>query len=247
MRNLVAIIFIVAVATSSPAMAASASKQESAGVGAGVVIGALAGGPVGAIIGAAIGAKLGDTMHNKSSAIDTLSGSLDESRSDIAILEGDIRALNGDIDSLSAELEHFQEIDRPQLVNLMQAGIAMDLLFRTDEHVLADTTGGRLSELASAVAQMRDVRVQLDGFADERGDSEYNLKLSERRVNFVREQLVAAGINPSQIRVSAHGEAPAQDESVDSYALERRVSLKLFIAGGNTPDSSTEPFAQAAN
>ena len=246
MRNLVAIILIVAVATSSPAMAASTSKQESAGVGAGVVIGALAGGPVGAIIGAAIGAKVGDTMHNKASTIDTLSGSLDESRSDVAILESDIRSLSSDIDSLSAELEHFQEIDRPQLVSLMQAGIAMDLLFRTDEYVLADTTGGRLAELASAVAQMSDVRVQLDGFADERGDSDYNLKLSEKRVEFVREQLVAAGISPSHIRVSAHGEAPAQDESVDSYALERRVSLKLFIEGGNTPDSSTEPFAQAS-
>jgi outer membrane protein OmpA-like peptidoglycan-associated protein len=244
MRNLVAIILIVAVATSSPAMAASASKQESTGVGAGVVIGALAGGPVGAIIGAAIGAKVGDTMHNKASTIDTLSGSLDESRSDVAILESDIRSLNNDIDSLSAELEHFQEFDRPQLVSLMQAGIAMDLLFRTDEYVLADTTGGRLAELANAVAQMRDVRVQLDGFADERGDSDYNLKLSEKRVEFVREQLVAAGINPSYIRVSAHGEAPAQDESVDSYALERRVSLKLFIQGDTA--STTEPFAQAS-
>lgn len=229
MRNLVAIILIVAVATSSLAMAASTSKQESAGVGAGVVIGALAGGPAGAIIGAAIGARLGDTMHNKASTIDTLSGSLDESRSDVAILESDIRALNGDIESLGAELEHFQRVDRPQLVSLMQAGIAMDLLFRTDEYVLADTTGNRLAELASAVAQMRDVRVQLDGFADERGDSDYNLKLSEKRVEFVREQLVAAGVSPSQIQVSAHGEVPAQDESADSYALERRVALKIFI------------------
>lgn len=235
MRNLVAIILIVAVATSSPAIAASASKQENAGVGVGVVIGALAGGPVGAIIGAAIGAKVGDTMHNKASTIDTLSGSLDESRSDIAILESDIR-------TLSAELEHFQEIDRPQLVSLMQAGIAMDLLFRTDEYVLADTTGGRLADLAGAVAQMRDVRVQLDGFADERGDSDYNLKLSRKRVEFVREQLIAAGINPSQIRVSAHGEAPAQDESVDSYALERRVALKIFI-----DDTTPRSVASASN
>jgi outer membrane protein OmpA-like peptidoglycan-associated protein len=242
MRNLVAIILIVAVATSSPAIAASASKQENAGVGAGVLIGALAGGPVGAIIGAAIGAKVGDTMHNKASTIDTLSGSLDESRSDVAILESDIRTLSSDIDSLSAELEHFQEIDRPQLVSLMQAGIAMDLLFRTDEYVLADTTGGRLADLAAAVAQMRDVRVQLDGFADERGDSDYNLKLSKKRVEFVREQLIAAGINPSQIRISAHGEAPAQDESVDSYALERRVALKIFI-----DDTIPRSVASASN
>jgi len=235
MRNLVAIILIVAVATSSPAMAASASKQESAGVGAGVVIGALAGGPVGAIIGAAIGAKVGDTMHNKASTIDTLSGSLEVSRGELALLESDV-------DTLSAELARFEKIDRPQLINLMQAGIAMDLLFRTDEFVLADTTGSRLAELAGAVAQMKDIRVQLDGFADERGDSEYNLELSAKRVEFVREQLVAAGIDPSHIRVSAHGEAPAQDDSVDSYALERRVSLKIFIDG-----DSSQSVASAIN
>jgi len=235
MRNLVTIILIVAAATSSPAMAASASKQESTGVGAGVVIGALAGGPVGAIIGAAIGAKVGDTMHNKASTIDTLSGSLEVSRGELALLESDV-------DTLSAELARFEKIDRPQLINLMQAGIAMDLLFRTDEFVLADTTGSRLAELAGAVAQMKDIRVQLDGFADERGDSEYNLELSAKRVEFVREQLVAAGIDPSHIRVSAHGEAPAQDDSVDSYALERRVSLKIFIDG-----DSSQSVASAIN
>jgi len=235
MRNLVTIILIVAAATSSPAMAASASKQESTGVGAGVVIGALAGGPVGAIIGAAIGAKVGDTMHNKASTIDTLSGSLEVSRGELALLESDV-------DTLSAELARFEKIDRPQLINLMQAGIAMDLLFRTDEFVLANTTGSRLAELAGAVAQMKDIRVQLDGFADERGDSEYNLELSAKRVEFVREQLVAAGIDPSHIRVSAHGEAPAQDDSVDSYALERRVSLKIFIDG-----DSSQSVASAIN
>ena len=222
MRNLVAIIFIVAVATSSSALAAPASKEENVGISSGLVIGALAGGPVGAIIGAAIGAKFGDTMHKKSDTIDTLYGALDETRSDVASLENDL-------DTLSAELARFEQIDRPQLVRLMQAGIAMDLLFRTDEYVLADTTGSRLAELAGAVAQMKDIRVQLDGFADERGDSDYNLELSAKRVEFVRDQLLAAGINPSRIHVTAHGEAPAQDDSADSYALERRVALKIFI------------------
>ena len=45
----------------------------------------------------------------------------------------------------------------------------MDLLFRTDEYALADTTGGRFASLASTLASMPDIRVQLDGFADERG------------------------------------------------------------------------------
>jgi len=232
MQKIIAIVLIMALSV-SPAFAAKASTEENVGVGTGAVVGALAGGPIGFFIGAAIGAKVGDTMHQKSNTIDSLTGSLDQSLSDV-------RTLNNDIDSLSADLARLQTVDRPELVNLMQAGIAMDLLFRTDEHVLADTTGGRLAELAGDLAAMPDIRVQLDGFADERGDSDYNQKLSEKRVTFVREQLVAAGIDPSRIRIAAHGEAPAQDDSVDSYALERRVSLKLFI-------DNSRPLASNSN
>lgn len=240
MRHTIVTITVLALSISFPVFADSASREEKVGVGAGAVVGALAGGPVGFIIGAAIGAKIGDTMEQKSMSIESLAGSLDDSRRNANELEYDVQALNRDIDSLSAELQQYREIDRPGLINLMQAGIAMDLLFRTDEHVLADTTGGRLAELARGVSAMPDIRVQLDGFADERGESDYNLKLSEKRVEFVREQLISAGIHPSRIHIAAHGEAPAQDQSVDSYALERRVSLKLFIEGA-------QPFASSPN
>jgi outer membrane protein OmpA-like peptidoglycan-associated protein len=235
MRKLIAIIITVAVAAYAPAATAEASKEENIGVGSGIVIGAIAGGPVGAIIGAAIGAKVGDTMHSKNSEIDTLHGSLDASRDDV-------RTLHRDINSLNAELEHYEQIDRPQLISLMQAGIEMDLLFRTDEYALADSTGDRLAALARDVAQMGDIRVQLDGFADERGAAEYNLGLSQKRVEFVRDQLVAAGVHPSRIEAIAHGEAPAQDASADSYALERRVSLTLFI-----DSDAMQPVAQTSD
>lgn len=222
MRKTIATILILTLAATSNAFAGTPSKEENVGVGAGAVVGALAGGPVGFVIGAAIGAKVGDTMHNKSETIDTLYGSLNESR-------GDIESLENDLNTLNSELARIEKIDRPQLISLMQAGIAMDLLFRTDEHVLADATGIRLQELATALAGMPDIQVQLDGFADERGEADYNLQLSEKRVEFVRDQLIAAGIDPSRIGHAAHGEAPAQDDNVDSLALERRVSVKLFI------------------
>jgi len=228
MRKLFVVFLIAALATASPAFA-EPSKQENIGVGSGAVIGGLAGGPVGVVIGAAIGGKLGERMQRKTEKIETLSGSLVSSESDVEQLEQDVRELTTNIDTLNAELERIETIDRPKLVSLMQAGISMDVLFRTDEHVLADTTGGRLAELAGGLASMPDIRVQLDGFADERGDADYNLQLSQKRVEFVRDQLVSAGVNSSRIKISAHGEAAAQDESADSYALERRVSLKLFI------------------
>lgn len=202
--------------------AAASSKEENIGVGTGAVVGALAGGPFGFIIGAAFGAKIGDSIHQKSESIDTLQGSLQNSRQSIARLERGV-------DDLSAEVEHLQSIARPELVSLMQAGINMDLLFRTDEFALTDTTGDRLVQMAGSLANMPGVKIQLDGFADERGDAAYNQALSAKRVEFVRDLFITSGVHPTRISSSAHGERVAQSPDVDSYALERRVSVKLFI------------------
>lgn len=239
MRKTITALSIITLVAATSAVAEPASKEENIGVGSGALIGAAAGGPVGLVIGAAIGVKIGDKMHRKNTEIENLNVSLDSSEDEVLELKGELDTLNDNLDALSARLAHVQSIDRPALVNLMQAGIAMDLLFRTDEHALADTTGARLAELAGSVATMPDIRVQLDGFADERGDADYNLELSKKRVEFVRDQLAAAGIEPSRIRITAHGEAPAQDDSIDSYALERRVSLKLFI--DDSPSFASTP------
>ena len=229
MRKTISVITIISLAALAPfAAQAKPSKQESIGVGAGAIVGAAAGGPVGLVVGAAIGASIGDRMYRKNEEIDALSASLAASRSEVVRLEGEVSAMDRNLDTLSAELQRLQQYSSPELAGLLESGIAMDLLFRTDESVLADTTGSRLHELATTLAAMPQVRVRLDGFADERGDESYNQKLSEQRVNFIRDQLVAAGVEASRISAAAHGESPAQDDSVDSYALERRVSLTLY-------------------
>ena len=224
MRNtIIAMTASISILFAVPSQAATkTSKEESIGVGSGALIGAVVGGPVGLVFGAAIGARIGDNVHQKNERIEDLQGSVASSGNTVTRLENDI-------DALSGEIERLQNVARPELIGLLQAGIAMDLLFRTDEAVLADTTGDRLAQLAGTLASMSDIHIQLDGFADERGDSDYNLGLSERRVQFIHDQLVAAGVHPDRINVSAHGESAAQDETLDSYALERRVSVKLFI------------------
>ncbi len=240
MRKLIWTITTLGLLAAAPAVhAGTASKEESIGAGAGGVIGAVAGGPVGFIVGAAIGAKIGDVFFKKDTEIESLNDSLNVSRAKVGDLEYDVQTLNANIDHMGDELQRMRRLARPEVVSLLQAGIAMDLLFRTDEHFLADTTGGRLAVLATTLASMPDIQVKLDGFADERGDSSYNQRLSEKRVSFVREQLVAAGVAPSRISYAAHGEAPAQDATPDSFALERRVSLTLFM--DNTPSFASNP------
>ena len=224
MRYTTTITLATFLALGSQTASAAASKEENISVGSGAVIGVLAGGPVGLIIGAAIGAKVGETIHEKSDLIETLQVSLDDKERSVLILQRNVDELRGEVASL-------QTIARPELVSLMQAGIDMDLLFRTDEFALTDTTGDRLAQMAGTLANMADVRIQLDGFADERGDEIYNHEVSERRVEFVRNLFINAGVHPTRISTSAHGESVAQNPDVDSYALERRVSVKLFIDG----------------
>jgi outer membrane protein OmpA-like peptidoglycan-associated protein len=130
-------------------------------------------------------------------------------------------------------------VARPELLALMQAGIEMDLLFRTDEHKLGNTTDSKLRQLATSLASLPDVYIQLDGFADERGDADYNQNLSARRAENVREILTSNGIAESRIKVAAHGESPAADDNIDSLALERKVSLTLFI--DETPSFASNP------
>lgn len=230
---------LLACVASAPALAEGTSKEEASGLGAGVVIGALAGGPIGAMIGGAIGAKIGIEFNERNEQVDSLSASLDQSNGQINSLQQNISNLNAQIQSVDAKLQAARDKAKPEVLALLQAGIEMDLLFRTDEHVLADSTGGKLSQLAASVSADPEIQIRLDGFADERGDEGYNQQLSRQRVEFVRDQLVAAGIQPSRISVAAHGESPAQDESIDSYALERRVSLTLFV--DTTPALAANP------
>ncbi len=232
MRNKIIMAGLIATMAAAPAFAESASKEESIGVSAGAVIGAIAGGPVGLVVGAAFGAKLGEEFFQRDTEIDQLSASLQGSQSRVNELERDVVALGGD-------LQRMQQESRPELLSLLQAGIEMDLLFRTDEDVLSATTGSRLQQLAASLASMPDVFVRLDGFADERGNAAYNQKLSARRAEHVMHVLLANGVPAARISVRAHGESPAADNNVDSFAFERKVSLTLYIE--DSPSFAANP------
>jgi outer membrane protein OmpA-like peptidoglycan-associated protein len=232
MRNKIILTGLIAVLAAAPAFAESASKEESIGVSAGAVIGVIAGGPVGLVVGAALGAKLGEEFFQRDTEIDQLSASLQGSKSRVNELEHDVVALGGD-------LQRMEEESRPELLSLLQAGIEMDLLFRTDEDVLSATTGSRLQQLAASLATMPGVFVRLDGFADERGNAAYNQKLSARRAEHVMHVLLANGVPAARVSVRAHGESPAADNNVDSFAFERKVSLTLYIE--DSPSFAANP------
>jgi len=241
MRIHTGVIGIIACFAVGSALAAKpASREENVGVGSGVVLGAVVGGPFGAILGGAIGGKLGDVFAKRKEQVATLGSDLEGSRARVRELQQSVVALNGDIDSLGGDLERMRSVARPELLSLLQAGIEMDLLFKTDEYVLTESTDKRLNDLAASLSAMPDVFIKLDGYADERGDANYNHDLSIRRVEHVRDVLIVNGVPEGRIQMDAHGEIPSADGNADSYALERKVSLVLFI--DESPSFAANPL-----
>jgi OOP family OmpA-OmpF porin len=71
-------------------------------------------------------------------------------------------------------------------------------------------------------------RAELIGYADEIGNANYNLQLSERRANKVKELMIAAGIDGSRLTTRGGGEdASVNKDSSQARQLVRRVTFRL--------------------
>ncbi|VXC03893.1 Flagellar motor protein MotB [Flavobacterium sp. 9AF] len=69
--------------------------------------------------------------------------------------------------------------------------------------------------------------VEVIGYADEVGTSEYNDKLSSARAAFVKDVIVKAGIDASRLVETGKGEDNSVENSAYSRKLVRRVTFKL--------------------
>lgn len=80
---------------------------------------------------------------------------------------------------------------------------------------------------ATYLAKNQQVKVRLEGHADERGSREYNLALGERRAQSVKHYLSMMGVQEIQINTLSYGEEKPVSEGHDESAwkLNRRVEI----------------------
>ena len=82
---------------------------------------------------------------------------------------------------------------------------------------------------ADFLNQHPDMRVRVEGFADERGSIEYNLMLGQQRAEAARNALIAAGVDPSRVEIVSFGKANAvcAESSETCYQQNRRAAFSL--------------------
>jgi outer membrane protein OmpA-like peptidoglycan-associated protein len=83
----------------------------------------------------------------------------------------------------------------------------------------------KLAEFANLIKSNPDKIIQLSGFADGLGNPAYNMKLSQRRVQAVKSELVKMGVQNQQIVEQYFG---SEQASGGKNANERRVDIRIL-------------------
>jgi len=79
------------------------------------------------------------------------------------------------------------------------------VFFALDSSTLSSDARATLDKQAAWLAKYPQVQVQVAGNADERGTTEYNLALGQRRATTARDYLAAHGVNSSRMSVISFG------------------------------------------
>lgn len=110
-----------------------------------------------------------------------------------------------------------------------------DVLFDTGKAELRTGAMRAVDRLAEVLKQYEERRVSIEGFTDSTGSDDYNMALSERRANAVRQALVSRGVPPNRIMVRPYGEAypVATNDTAAGRQMNRRVEIVLSDSQGN--------------
>jgi outer membrane protein OmpA-like peptidoglycan-associated protein len=84
-------------------------------------------------------------------------------------------------------------------------GLLAEINYPEGQARLPEATSGQLRRIAAWADDNFDGYVVIDGHADRSGPEAGNTKLALRRARIVRDQLLALGVDPSQLTISAFG------------------------------------------
>ncbi len=132
-----------------------------------------------------------------------------------------------------------QESARGLIVNMS------DVLFAFNKYELKPDAQIKLAKISGILLTYPNLKVQVEGYTDNIGSDEYNLKLSQERATTVQGFLVEQGVPPGNVSSQGFGMAdPVADNATSAgRAANRRVSLVVSGASigvqEQTPGNST--------
>jgi OOP family OmpA-OmpF porin len=102
------------------------------------------------------------------------------------------------------------------------------MLFNTNSSYMKSEAHPLLDEVATILEKNPQIKVEIQGYADNTGTAEYNQWLSERRAQRVMDYLVSKGIARERLQAKGYGSTRpvASNATEEGRAQNRRVELK---------------------
>ena len=183
---------------------AKAKRGAVIGAAAGAVAGAVVGNQggnnrTGAVVGAAAGAAIGGAIGHK----------MDQQ-------EKELREIPG------------VEVSRPSEGEI-EVRMTSDILFDYNSSALRAESRETLRNLAENFSKYPDNTIEVAGHTDSSGSDDYNMGLSEKRADSVRDYLVQNGVPSSKIVARGFGESQPKETNAtpEGRQLNRRVEIHI--------------------
>jgi len=107
--------------------------------------------------------------------------------------------------------------------------IKQQVHFATNKHTILADSFGLLDQVAQVLKDYPNIKVKIEGHTDSQAADDFNLKLSQRRADAVREYLINAGISPDRMTAVGFGETMpiASNKTDKGRAQNRRVDFNI--------------------
>lgn len=113
--------------------------------------------------------------------------------------------------------------------NAVESGKLYTIHFEYDRFNIREEDKPLLARNAQWLNINPAVEVRIEGYADERGESEYNLALGDKRARSVERYLEDMGVKKDRLATISYGEEKPVDQGhdEDAWAKNRRAEFKI--------------------
>jgi outer membrane protein OmpA-like peptidoglycan-associated protein len=151
----------------------------------------------------------------------------------LGMVQGDVQQLRGDLNTMRTEFG--------AKITAMEDGLhfALPVTFNYDDASLRTENQPAIARFTKiAQSYYPGSKITVEGFADPAGTPRYNLMLSKRRAETVRQALLAQGLTTNDVEAIGYGETrlvtPGAAKDAPGAEMNRRVVFVIESKGQST-------------